>query len=80
MERLRVCGSVAKKIQHHYPKLLSFTVKHGKTFLSDQIKKLETCENASPYDIYFWYLARLFNQRTGQKAYPSGGIKIYTNL
>ena len=53
MERLRVCGSVTKKIQHHYPELLSFTVKHGKTFLSDQIKKLETCENASPYDIYF---------------------------
>ena len=47
MERLRVCGSVAKKIQHHHPELLSFTVKHGKTFLSDQIKKSETFENAS---------------------------------
>ena len=53
MERLRIFGSATKKIQHHYPELLSFIVKHGKTFLSDQIKKLETSENASPYDMYF---------------------------
>ena len=52
MERLCACGSVTKKIQHHYPETLSFSLKHGKTFLSDQIKKLETCENASPYDMY----------------------------